>query len=331
MYKLLSFLLRGEFFGAQAEKYRVRLKNANIIIDGKATEYTSKLIHRDLKKCRVESDSIKVDVIIPVYKGLQETQACVSSVLKNLPDWAELIVINDASPDVLLSEWLCDQAKEQRFSLITNDVNLGFVKTVNHGMMVNPTHDVVLLNSDTEVANNWLERMKYAAYSMEKIASITPFSNNGYLCSFPVCFQDNELPRGMSVGDVDDIFINLGRKDELIELPTGVGFCMYMRRECLNEIGLFDAEAFGRGYGEEADWCQRAFANSWLNCQPLNLFVYHKGSMSFGKEGKLLIKNAKKMLKKRYPEFEERENLFQMLDPTREFREELYRHMKPIA
>jgi len=106
VYKFLSFLFSGDFLDARAEKYRLRLKNANIVKNGKSAEYARNFIHHNTEKCCVIFDNIKVDVVVPVYKGLLETQACISSVLKNFPNWAELIVINDASPDVLLSEWL---------------------------------------------------------------------------------------------------------------------------------------------------------------------------------------------------------------------------------
>ena len=44
-----------------------------------------------------------------------------------------------------------------------------------------------------------------------------------------------------------------------VGIPTAVGFCMYIRRECLKEVGEFRAEVFGKGYGEENDFCLRAY------------------------------------------------------------------------
>jgi GT2 family glycosyltransferase len=320
-YRFLSQIFPDKSFCLKKKKFEVRLRKNEIIRTGTRHKYAQDLIHKNLLPGRFMRGEKEVDVIIPVYSGAEETRSCIMSVLGTLPQWARIIAINDASPDESLSAWLRDQAGIHGFALIEHETNRGFVETVNHGMKINPTHDVVLLNSDAEAANDWLERMRAAAYSMEKIASITPFSNNGYLCSFPNFCRDNELPGGLGVAEADEIFGRFGRSDELVELPTGVGFCMYIRRDCLDEVGLFDAKTFGRGYGEETDWCQRAAGMGWKNCQQLNLFVYHKGGLSFGSEENQRKRGAFKIIKAKYPPFAESEDLFRALDPARETRE----------
>jgi GT2 family glycosyltransferase len=265
----------------------------------------------------------EIDVIIPVYLGFKETEECLESVLKTLPPWAHIIAVDDSSPDERISRWLEVQAEMNGITLIKHKENKGFAESVNECMEANPSRDIVLLNSDTEVACNWLERMRAAAYSKKKIASVTPFTNNGYLCSFPDFCRDNDIPDGLSVSEMDGYFARFGRHDELIEIPTGVAFCMYIRRDCLDDVGFFDAKAFGRGYGEETDWCRRAARKGWLNCQQLNLFVYHKGRVSFGDETEPRKKRAQRLLKKRYPDFVERESMFRFLDPARKVRNDV--------
>lgn len=188
------------------------------------------------KSLQMENDNndILVDVIVPVYGGLQETQECIESAISTLPSWAELIVINDASPEPELTDWLRNRAKDKKFKLLENENNLGFVATVNRGMKLHSKRDVLLLNSDVEVANNWLERIYDAAYSRERVGSVTPFSNNATICSFPNFCEDNEIFAGMDVQALDDEFETYGKENNLVEIPTGVGFCMYIRRDCLN-------------------------------------------------------------------------------------------------
>jgi hypothetical protein len=137
-----------------------------------------------------------VDVIIPVYRGLADTQRCVEAVLTSQcrTPW-RLVVINDASPEPEVTEWLRSVSRrDNRILLLENKENLGFVGTVNRGMALPDRHDALLLNSDTEVANDWLDRLRRAAYSDAKIASVTPFSNNATICSYPRFCEDNELP-----------------------------------------------------------------------------------------------------------------------------------------
>lgn len=266
---------------------------------------------------------IIVDVVVPVYGGLEETQECIESALATLPHWAQLVVINDASPEPELTQWLRERTTTARFTLLENEQNLGFVATVNRGMKLNPKRDVLLLNSDVEVANDWLERIREAAYSRGRVGSITPFSNNATICSFPNFCEDNELFMGMNVQQLDDQFSTYGNENNLVEVPTGVGFCMYIRRDCLNEVGYFDVETFGRGYGEENDWCQRAAKAGWPNFHQLNVFVYHKGGVSFAGEQSPRKTRALELLNELHPNYTKDVMDFIAQDPAKEARQQL--------
>ena len=105
-----------------------------------------------------------IDVVIPVYKGLRETRRCVESVLGS-PQSApfEVVAIDDASPDPQIASYLDALAGQGRITLVRNERNRGFVQSVNVGMSRHPDRDVVLLNSDTEVANDWLDRLHRTA------------------------------------------------------------------------------------------------------------------------------------------------------------------------
>ena len=130
---------------------------------------------------------IKVDVIVPVYRGLEETRRCLHSLIED-PDRAfhRLIVIDDCSPEPQLSAWLRELAASASIELWRNDGNLGFVRSVNRGMSgASPDADVLLLNSDTEVPRGWLQRLIAQAYKAERIGTVTPFSNNAAICSYP--------------------------------------------------------------------------------------------------------------------------------------------------
>jgi|GEM_PF-3744127 Predicted glycosyltransferases len=270
-----------------------------------------------------QSEEIIVDVVVPVYGGLEETQECIESALATLPHWAQLVVINDASPEPELTQWLRERAETARFKLLENEQNLGFVATVNRGMKLNPKRDVLLLNSDVEVANDWLERIREAAYSRSRVGSITPFSNNATICSFPNFCEDNELFMGMNVQQLDDQFSTYGRENNLVEVPTGVGFCMYIRRDCLNEVGYFDVETFGRGYGEENDWCQRAAKAGWPNFHQLNVFVYHKGGVSFAGEQNPRKTRALELLNELHPNYTKDVMDFIAHDPAKKARQQM--------
>ena len=261
---------------------------------------------------------LPVDIIVPVYRGLEDTRRCLESVLASTckTPW-RLIVINDASPEPEVTQWLHDfAASDARITLLENEGNLGFVGTVNRGMALSGEHDVLLLNSDAEVAGDWLDRIRAAAYSDQKVASVTPFSNNATICSYPLFCRDNDLPEGWDTARLDALFgrVNSG---QVVDVPTGVGFCMYIRRAALTEVGLFDVENFGKGYGEENDFCIRAANAGWRNLHALDTFVRHFGGVSFGDSKSPRERAAMETLRRLHPRYESQVLRFVQDDPAR--------------
>ena len=263
------------------------------------------------------SDAAPVDIIVPVYRGLTDTQRCLESVLSasNKVSW-RLILINDFSPEPELTEWLRSFAQQDpRIALIENEKNLGFVATVNIGMAVGSDHDVILLNSDTEVANDWLDRLSRAAYGHKRVATVTPFSNNATIFSYPGFCQSNDLPVGLGTADLDQIVAKY-LAGKTVDVPTGVGFCMYITRASLQEVGLFDVENFGQGYGEENDFCVRAQNAGWRNLHALDTFVRHVGGISFGDSKSAREIQAMETLRRLHPNYEREVQTYVQQDPV---------------
>jgi glycosyltransferase involved in cell wall biosynthesis len=163
-----------------------------------------------------------------------------------------------------------------------------------------PDRDVVLLNSDALVFDGWLDRLAAAAGSAPDIGTVTPFSNNATICSYPAFPTDNPLPGDIAPAALDRLFarVNAGRT---VDIPTAVGFCMYIRRDCLDDVGYFDADAFGRGYGEENDFCCRAAHRGWRHVLGADVFVVHAGGVSFGASKESALAGNLAILAKRHP------------------------------
>lgn len=222
------------------------------------------------------------DVIIPVYNAYDAVKACIESVLDNTTfNRSHLILIDDKSPDGRIIPLLegFREKNPKKIILLKNEKNLGFVGTVNKGMKYSK-NDVVLLNSDTEVPNGWLVRMKECAYSDNTIATVTPLSNNATLASVPKMFYRNELPSGVCLEEMDNLVRSCSLR-EYPEIPTAHGFCMYIKREVLDKVGYFDEVNFGKGYGEENDYSFRCFKYGYRNVLCDDVYVLHKESQSF--------------------------------------------------
>lgn len=251
------------------------------------------------------NSSVKtVDIIIPVYRGIEETLSCLDSVINSKAHnqtALNIMVIYDAGPEPELLQSIQKRQTNTNFTLLINEENLGFVATVNRGMQ-QTDHDVILLNSDTEVANDWVDRLVFHG-QQAKVASVTPFSNNATICSYPDFPLENDLPTGETVASLDRLFASTNTQQS-VEIPTAIGFCMYIPRHAINQVGLFDVQAFGKGYGEENDFCLRATAQGLRNLHALDVFVWHKGSVSFSDSAVALRENALSILTRRYPDYE---------------------------
>ncbi|HSI56525.1 MAG TPA: glycosyltransferase [Ideonella sp.] len=257
----------------------------------------------DVQPLRFDSPPL-VDVIIPVFGGVQETLRCIWNVLTSpVKTPFELVVINDAGPVPELNAMIRSLAARDLFTLEQHRLNQGFVKTVNQGLRLHRDRDVVILNSDTEVYNDWLDRLLHHASEHPRLATITPLSNNATICSYPETLSDNRLALELPPAEIDSLAAKVNRAQH-IKAPTGVGFCMYIRREALRDIGLLDERRFGRGYGEENDLCQRAIRRGWSNAIACDVYVRHVGSVSFKGEAAERTARAVKILGKLYPDYE---------------------------
>ncbi len=265
-------------------------------------------------------DTAQVIVVVPVYKGYNETLRTLHSVLteSQVTSFA-LLVVNDCSPDVRLTDDLRALAEQNLFIYHENSVNLGFVGTINRALGMTGTRDVILLNSDTIVFGDWIDRMLAHAARDPSIGTITPFSNNATICSYPDSDRNNTVALELSPRALDAAAAsaNPGR---WVEVPTGVGFCFYMRGPLIGELGTLDAEAFGKGYGEENDYCMRVLKSGSRNILAADVFVYHSGKISFSEFYNSEYTQGQTALLTKHPDYPLRVERFVAADPAADVR-----------
>ena len=293
------------------EKSSNNLSAADRLVAVTASEYFGTF---DEEKYRIKD--LTIDIIIPVYNGYAFLAPLFDSLEKNTLSSYRLIVINDCSPDEKVKPYLLKRLQKHPTAIfIDHEENQGFLKSVNEAYTHTQNH-FVLLNTDTEVPEFWLERLMYPILQMEKVASTTPFTNSGEIASFPNFVADNEIFDGMEVDALDKCFSVVNPTYFYAQVPTGVGFCMGVNHTLAKEIGMFAEDTFGKGYGEENDWCQRAIKQGYRNLIVPNLFVYHKHGGSFSAEEKqaLLQKNAVTLLE-RHPNYSKDVTEYIQADP----------------
>ncbi|MDX8500849.1 glycosyltransferase [Mesorhizobium sp. VK4C] len=269
-------------------------------------------------------DVPEVTVVVPVFKGYDETRACLDSLMSAVrPPRHRVLLVDNATPEAPISNYLDELSTRTSVELIKLTRNLGFVGAVNRALSLIPVGDVVLLNSDTIVPSGFIDRLAEAARSSPDIGTVTPLSNNGEYTSFPIPNAAN--PVG-SLGDVTMIDGIAARTNagHVVDLPSGIGFCLYVTRTCLDAVGLL-SEDFDQGYLEDADFCLRARERGFRSVCAPGVFVGHAGSVSFGRDKRSLVVRNLGVLKRRFPEYTKQSAAFVRADPLRRMRESIER------
>jgi GT2 family glycosyltransferase/glycosyltransferase involved in cell wall biosynthesis len=242
-----------------------------------------------------------VTVVVPVHNAAAEFERCLEALLRNTPG-ADILLIDDASTDPGVEAVLERYGPLPGVKAIRNATNLGFTATVNRGFEAAGRRDVVVLNSDTEVPPRWIENLAFAAYSDSKIATVTPFSNNAGAFSAPENKIENPLPEDLGSDELGRLITQTSER-LYPDTPTANGYCMYVKRAALDQVGLFDAESFPRGYGEENDFCLRASREGWRHVVDDATYVIHEREASFGEEKTELLEHGTRLVHERYPEY----------------------------
>ena len=250
----------------------------------------------------------KTTVVVPVYNGLDHLKRLMPSLLANTPADVSILMIDDCSPDETVAPFLHAQAERNpRIKLLNNPKNIGFVKTVNLAFELCKDQDyIILLNTDTEVPPQWVERLIAPFEKEADIASVTPFSNGATIFSLPLTDDRNnrEFIRVFPLEEIDREIRKYSLPPESRTAPCGVGFCMAMKNELIRQFGGFDEESFGKGFGEEVDWCRRAAEKGFRNVIAPNLFVSHFHGGSFASvERSALLEEHEKLLTKKHPDY----------------------------
>ena len=272
----------------------------------------------------------RVLIAIPIFNGYDALERCLQALVETRSEVAHRIVaINDASSDLRVAPLLESFTRKHVHRAIEvrhNRVNRGFTWNANQAIAATRSDEhLLLLNSDAIVSEGWLDEMCATLARDDKIGTVTPFSNNATICSYPDFSREWPVP---SVADRARIAKTLAnhRSDE-IDIPTAVGFCMLISRRCLDAVGSFDEVNFPRGYGEENDFCRRAAAKGFRNVLCTNAYVAHEGSQSFSEEKHELMREGGARLLALHPDYNDVVAAWIRNDPAQARRAQIAAHL----
>jgi GT2 family glycosyltransferase/glycosyltransferase involved in cell wall biosynthesis len=220
----------------------------------------------------------RVSVVIVTYNNLALNKQCVESLFEGT-SWPnlEVFAVDNASTDGT-AEWLAEAG--DRFpglKVILNDRNRGFAAANNQGLREATGDVLVLLNNDTVVPRGWLAALVRHLATDATIGLIGPVSNAvGNEAKIDVGYTDvAEMPAWAAAYTRD-------HDGETFEIPMLAMFCVAMRRDTFERIGLLD-ERYDVGMFEDDDYTRRIKEAGLRVVCARDAFVHHWWRAAFGK------------------------------------------------
>ena len=253
-----------------------------------------------------DDGAARTTIVVPIFNSPQLVQRCIAAVLRWTRTPARLVLIDDASTDSAIGALLEHYADAENVLLRRNALNLGYTRSTNLGIELAGSDDVVLLNSDTEVGPCWLDALRAVAAADADIGTVTAVSDNAGAFSVPELEQYCPIPARWTLPQAQRALLHHAGMC-VPELPTGNGFCMFVKRRLLERVGVLDAAAFPSGYGEENDLCQRAERAGFRHAIAGHVLVRHARSASFGDARRAALgAQGMAVLRARYPDYEDK-------------------------
>lgn len=233
--------------------------------------------------------------MIVSYNAKDMMQKCLESIFKFTKDVSfEVIVVDNASTDGVLEVL---RAYGKKIKLIESKENLGFSKGNNLGLKESSGKYVFLLNNDTELVENSIERLKVwmdahtdvAVVSSQMLSSEQKIAPTGGMFPtlknvFAWAFFLDDLPNNSS-----SYHPKASKKFETEFYPDWVtGAIFFVRREAIDQVGMLDENIFM--YGEDLEWCKRFKKAGWkIGYTPITKIIHHeRGSQGGVPRGAIL-------------------------------------------
>jgi len=221
---------------------------------------------------------VKLAIVILNWNGRSFLEKFLPTLVARTPDWAQIIVADNASSDDSVSFL---QEHYPSIRIILNEKNFGFAKGYNVALSQVDADYFCLLNSDIEVAEHWTEPVVALLDSQPEIAAVQPkirsYHDKEYFeyagaaggfidrYGYPFC-------RGRVF---DTVETDHGQYDSPIDIFWATGAALFVRRSVYRELGGLDDDFFA--HMEEIDLCWRIKNKGYRIVVEPKSVVFHVG------------------------------------------------------
>lgn len=240
---------------------------------------------------RGKKNMIKCDIILLSYESPDLLKRCVESVLESTRVPSRLIIVDNASRDPSVAEYINSVQGNDTVTItkVFNEDNEGFARGTNGGMRLSDAEYVCLLNNDCEVTAGWLAEMIAVSGKDEKIGMVNPQSNT----------FGSRPEKGNTIGQHASA-LQRDKKGLFVELGHAIGFACLIKRELIDRIGYLDEAYEGVCY-EDTDYSNRARQRGFFPVMAEGAYVYHVEQASRG-----ALKGRKEIYRKNREIFEKK-------------------------
>ena len=179
----------------------------------------------------MENNRPKVSIIIPHYNQIECLKRLLPSIANQTFEDYEVIIIDDATPDRSAVEHITTFIKDHRkMRLVQNAENMRFIRTCNKGIGLAKGEYICLLNSDTEMKGNFIERNVEILDADGSIGGLSCILVDQEGKNW---FTGGSFKRGLPVNLTDDF-------EGIRAVDFVAGTAPFYRREVFDRIGFFD-------------------------------------------------------------------------------------------